>query len=147
MCYHAWFSQFCFLFCFCIMNKHFTNSNLSFLTRSASERPCMLPPNTALHQEPHMIILGWSDGSVIESTCSLRGSGFNSQYPHGDAQLSLTPVLGDLTPSPCFCRHQACTWHRNIQTRPPPICIKKRIKKESGLHAQITTWMIPFPFF
>jgi hypothetical protein len=37
--------------------------------------------------------------SVKSTTCSSRGPGFNSQYPQGSSQLSITPVSGDLTPS------------------------------------------------
>jgi hypothetical protein len=33
---------------------------------------------------------GWRDGSVVKSTnCSLRGSEFNSQQPHGGSQPSV----------------------------------------------------------
>lgn len=31
------------------------------------------------------------------TVCNFRGPGFNSHYPHGSPQLSVTPVSGDLT--------------------------------------------------
>lgn len=43
------------------------------------------------------------DGSVVESTfCSYRGPTFRSQQLHGDSQSSVTPVLGDPTPSSAY---------------------------------------------
>jgi hypothetical protein len=39
---------------------------------------------------------GWRDGSVVKSTgCSSKGPRFNSQYPHGGSQLSITSVPGE----------------------------------------------------
>ena len=43
---------------------------------------------------------GWRDDSVVKNTgCSSRGPRFNSQYPHGGSQLSVTSVPGDPTPT------------------------------------------------
>jgi hypothetical protein len=43
---------------------------------------------------------GWRDGLTVESTCcSYRGLGFISQNPYGSAQVFVTPVLKDPTPS------------------------------------------------
>ena len=40
---------------------------------------------------------GWRDNSVVKSThYFFRGSGFNSQHPHGGSQLLVTSVPGDL---------------------------------------------------
>jgi hypothetical protein len=45
-------------------------------------------------------IAGARDGSVVKSTgCCFRGPGFNSQQPHSNSHLSVTPVPGNLTPS------------------------------------------------
>lgn len=45
-------------------------------------------------------VFSWRDGSVHKSTgCSSRVSGFNSQHPCGSSELSVTSVLGGLTPS------------------------------------------------
>jgi hypothetical protein len=41
--------------------------------------------------------------------CSSKGSGFNSQHPHGSSQLSITPVPRDPIP---FHRH-ACRQNTN----------------------------------
>lgn len=41
---------------------------------------------------------------------SSRAPGFNSQYPRGSSQLSVTPVSGDLMPSSRLCGYQACMW-------------------------------------
>jgi hypothetical protein len=42
---------------------------------------------------------GGRDGSVVKNTgCSSRVPRFTSQHPHGRSHLSVTPVLGDLTP-------------------------------------------------
>lgn len=39
------------------------------------------------------------DGLAIKSTgCSSRGHWFNSQHPHDNSQLPVTPVLGDPIP-------------------------------------------------
>ena len=47
-----------------------------------------------------MKIGGWRNCSVIKNTgYSSRGPRFNSQYPHGSSQLSVTVVPGDVTPS------------------------------------------------
>jgi hypothetical protein len=40
----------------------------------------------------NLLTWGWRVGSAVKSTdCSSRGSGFNSQHPHGSLQLSVTP--------------------------------------------------------
>jgi len=42
----------------------------------------------------------WKDGSLAKSTgCSSRGPGSNSQHPHGNQHLSVTPVPRLLTSS------------------------------------------------
>ena len=38
----------------------------------------------------------WRDGSAVKSTDS-RGPGFNSQYPNGGSQLSVTPRSDTIT--------------------------------------------------
>jgi hypothetical protein len=59
---------------------------------------------------------GWRDGSVIKSIgCSSRGPEFNSQYPRGDSQLSVTQVPVDLT-----------LLHRHEGKTPVYIKIKKK---------------------
>lgn len=55
------------------------------------------------------------DGSGAKSTgCSSRRPGFNSQYPHGILQLSVTQISGDPT----------CTWCTDTHTGRIPIPIK-----------------------
>lgn len=45
-----------------------------------------------------------SDGSLIKSTgCFSRGPVFGSQDPHGNEQLSRTPVSGNQMPSAGLC--------------------------------------------
>lgn len=47
-------------------------------------------------------LLESKNGAVVKSSgCSFRGPGFNSQYPYGSSQLSITQVSGNL----------ALTWH------------------------------------
>ena len=42
---------------------------------------------------------GWRDGSAVKSICcSSKGLGLDSQGPHGDSQLFVTPVWADLRP-------------------------------------------------
>ena len=53
---------------------------------------------------------GWRDVSEVKNTdCSCRGLGFNSQYPHGTTQLSVTPVPGD----PTLSHRHACRQNTN----------------------------------
>lgn len=92
-----------------------------------------------------MIIVGWSYGSVVESTYSFRGPGFNSQYLDGSSQMSLTLVRGDLPPLLCFSRHWLCTGHTDVHADKTPINIKEiQFVKE---WAQVTTWSISVPSF
>lgn len=47
-----------------------------------------------------MVLEGWRHGSVVTSTCcSYRGSQSGSQNPSGALWWSITPVIGDPTPS------------------------------------------------
>lgn len=64
-----------------------------------------------LHTED-AVIMGREDGSTVtRSSCSSKGSRFNSQHPHGGSQPSVTPVLRDPTPSSGLHRNQAHTWY------------------------------------
>ena len=58
---------------------------------------------------------GYRDGFSTKSThCSSRGSRFNSQHPHGNSQLFVTPVPGDLTPSHRYTHRQNTNAHKII---------------------------------
>lgn len=63
----------------------------------------------------------WTSRSVLGSTvCCSRGPGFNSQHPHGNKQLLVTPVPGEPTPS----FGTAYMWFTDIHTGITSICIK-----------------------
>ena len=51
----------------------------------------------------------WRDGSVVKGTCFYRGPGSDSQHPHVDPQLSITPA--DPTASSGLYEHRAYTWY------------------------------------
>lgn len=54
-------------------------------------------PTISTWRKESTYLRGWRDDLVIKSTgCSFRGLRFNSQYPHGGSQLSITLVPGDL---------------------------------------------------
>jgi hypothetical protein len=55
-----------------------------------------------------------------------RRSGFNSQHPYGSLQMSVTPVLGDLTPSHRHKCRQNTSMHVII------IIKELRVKKSSS---------------
>jgi hypothetical protein len=62
---------------------------------------------------------GWGDGSalaVMSTCCSSRGSGFNSQHPHGSSQLVITPDLRELTPSSGLLKVHRHTCRQNTYT-------------------------------
>jgi hypothetical protein len=46
-----------------------------------------------------------------------KGPGFNSQYPHGSSQLSVTSFPGDLTPSHGYECRQNTNAHKTIYLR------------------------------
>jgi hypothetical protein len=51
----------------------------------------------------------WRDGSVVKSIeYSAREPRFNSQYPHGSSQLSVTPVSDTFMQTHVQSKHQ-CT--------------------------------------
>ena len=54
-----------------------------------------------------------------------EGPGFNSQHPHINSQLSMTPVPGDLMPSSGLCRHCMHVVYRHTCWQ---ICIQHKIK-------------------
>lgn len=76
-----------------------------------------------------VLLLGSSDdSSVIKNTGSFsedRGQEIHSQYLHGGSQLSIILVLGHLTPSAGFLRHQAHTCYTDSHTVRTPIHINK----------------------
>ena len=60
--------------------------------------------------------VGLRDDSMVKSTgCSSRGPRFYSQHPHGNSQVSVTPIPEDtmlfcpLCASPCTCYTDICT--------------------------------------
>jgi hypothetical protein len=54
-----------------------------------TEKPCLKKSQS---------VMGWRDGSVVKSTdCSSGRPGFNSQYPLGSLQLSVSPRSDALT--------------------------------------------------
>jgi hypothetical protein len=53
--------------------------------------------------------------------CLPRGPGLESKHPHGDSQMSVTPVPGALTLSFGFLRHQVHRWCTDIYTDKTPI--------------------------
>jgi hypothetical protein len=57
--------------------------------------------------------MSWKDGSAVKSTdCSSGGPRFNSQQPHGNLQLSVTPVPGDPMPSHRYTCRQNTNAHK-----------------------------------
>jgi hypothetical protein len=58
----------------------------------------------------------WRNGSTIEALAA-AGPEFSSQYPHGSSQPPLSPVPGDLTPSPDSPGQQVHAWCTNIYYR------------------------------
>ena len=65
--------------------------------------------STVKTSESKMHLNDWKDGSVVKSAgCLSRGPSFNSYSPRCSSQLSITPVLGHLTPSFGFYGHY---WH------------------------------------
>ena len=59
--------------------------------------------NLVLTEESSLGVGGWSDGSVVGSTCF--SSRFDSQHPHYGSQPLITQVPGDPMLSSSLCRH------------------------------------------
>lgn len=54
----------------------------------------------------------WREGPAVRNSgYSYRGPLSNSQHPHGDSQLSVTPVPGE---SSGLQRHQVHTWYTDL---------------------------------
>lgn len=63
--------------------------------------------NKIFFKRAHFLVR-WKDGSMVRSTgCSTRGSRLDSQHPHDNSQLSVTPMPSPLRLSSVLRRH--CT--------------------------------------
>ena len=61
---------------------------------------------------------------------SHRGSGFGSQYPHGDLQSSVTPIPGDsIDASFNFYRHRSHTWYIDMHAGEKTLIHRKQTNK------------------
>ena len=67
------------------------------------------------------------DGSVVKGLgCSSRGPGFDSQYPHGGSQLSVTPFLRDPWP---LLASTGTKWYMDVHAGSYTLKKKKKEKK------------------
>lgn len=77
--------------------KHMSLGRVAFTHEAIlPARLSSYPQDYATLYRRKQIFLRLGDVSAVKSTsCSFRGSGFTSQYPHGGSQAYVSPVPGD----------------------------------------------------